>query len=132
MNISRVFPSAQFFHPTEGEPLRSVITESQEAVIVAWYLMPGQEIAAHIHPQGQDTWTILSGSGSYYLDATTSQKITVGDIVIAPVRSIHGVLNDGDEPLVFISVVAPGNAGYELAIVDLYHPSEFNISKMAE
>jgi quercetin dioxygenase-like cupin family protein len=118
MSISRVFPSAQFFHPTEGEPLRSVIAESQEAVIVAWYLMPGQEIAAHVHPQGQDTWTILSGSGSYYLDAKTRQRITVGDIVIAPVRSLHGVLNDGDEPLVFISVVAPGNAGYELAILD--------------
>jgi quercetin dioxygenase-like cupin family protein len=95
-----------------------VIAESQEAVIVAWYLMPGQEIAAHVHPQGQDTWTILSGSGSYYLDAKTRQRITVGDIVIAPVRSLHGVLNDGDEPLVFISVVAPGNAGYELAILD--------------
>jgi quercetin dioxygenase-like cupin family protein len=118
MSISRVFPSAQFFHPKEGEPLRSVIAESQEAVIVAWYLMPGQEIAAHVHPQGQDTWTILSGSGSYYLDAKARQRITVGDIVIAPVRSLHGVLNDGDEPLVFISVVAPGNAGYELAILD--------------
>jgi quercetin dioxygenase-like cupin family protein len=117
MNMSRIFPSAKFFQPTEGEPLRSVVAESAEAVIVAWYLIPGQEIAAHIHPQGQDTWTILSGSGQYYLDNTVRQRITVGDIVIAPVRSIHGVLNDGDEPLVFMSVVSPGNAGYELVTV---------------
>ncbi len=118
MSISRIFPSAKFFQPRSDEPLRSVIAESMEAVIVAWYLMPGQEIPAHIHPQGQDTWTVLSGRGSYYLDARARQRITVGDIVIAPVRSIHGVLNDGDEPLVFISVVAPGNAGYELAVLD--------------
>jgi quercetin dioxygenase-like cupin family protein len=116
MTISRIFPSAKFFQPTDGEPVRSIITESLETVVVAWYLKPGQEIAAHLHPQGQDTWTILSGSGTYYLDPNGQrQRITVGDIVIAPIHSVHGVLNDGDEPLVFISIVSPANAGYQLA-----------------
>jgi quercetin dioxygenase-like cupin family protein len=115
MNISRIFPSARFFQPNEEEPVRSVIAESPEAVVVAWYLNPGQRIEAHVHPQGQDTWTILSGSGSYYLDrVATTQRVTVGDIAIAPMGSVHGVLNDSDEALVFISVVSPGNAGYEL------------------
>jgi len=27
---------------------------------------------------------------------------------------VHGVVNDGSEPLLFISVVAPASAGYEL------------------
>jgi quercetin dioxygenase-like cupin family protein len=115
MNTTRIFNSAEFFQPTDGEPIRSVITESPAAVIVAWYIQPHQEIPAHRHPQGQDTWTVLSGQGEYYLDrAGAKQLIAAGDVVIAPTGSVHGVFNHGDEPLIFISVVSPATAGYEL------------------
>jgi quercetin dioxygenase-like cupin family protein len=115
MDTTRIFNSSDFFQPAEVEPIRSVIVESQEAVIVAWYIKPGQTIPAHIHPHGQDTWTILSGSGEYYLDqAGTTQPITTGDVVIAPTGCVHGVFNSSDEPLIFISVVAPSDAGYQL------------------
>jgi quercetin dioxygenase-like cupin family protein len=113
--MTRIFPSANFFQPADGEPVRSVITASAEAVIVAWYIQPGQAIPAHIHPHGQDTWNILSGKGEYYLDLTgTTRSIVGGDVVVAPAGSVHGVFNDGDEPLVFISVVSPSAAGYEI------------------
>lgn len=114
MSVTRIFNSSQFFQPADGEPIRSVITESEEAVVVAWYVKPGQEIAPHIHPAGQDTWTILAGQGDYYLDDVGTKKlIMAGDVVVAHVGCVHGVLNSGDEPLVFISVVAPFNAGYQ-------------------
>lgn len=61
-----------------------------------------------IAPRGQDTWTILSAKGEYYLDEVgTKRSILAGDVVIAPVGCVHGVLNNGDEPLIFISVVSP-------------------------
>jgi quercetin dioxygenase-like cupin family protein len=117
MSSNRIFNSSKFFQPSTGEPVRSAITESADAAIVAWYIQPGQEIAAHIHPQGQDTWTILSGRGDYYLDrAGSRQSIEMGDVVVAPAGAVHGVFNSGDESLVFISVVSPLNAGYQLVI----------------
>jgi quercetin dioxygenase-like cupin family protein len=114
--MQRVFPSQDFWQPTEaGDPIRSVVCESIESVVVAWYLQPGQTIAPHVHPQGTDTWTILAGKGRYFLDsAGNTQEIIAGDIVVAPVGCIHGVVNEGLEPLKFISVVSPGNAGYQL------------------
>jgi quercetin dioxygenase-like cupin family protein len=115
VNTTRIFNSAQFFQPTDGEPIRSVITTSPETVIVAWYIQPQQEIPAHQHPGGQDTWTILSGQGEYYLDrAGTTRSIKAGDVVIAPTGSVHGVFNNSDEALIFISIVSPADAGYEL------------------
>jgi quercetin dioxygenase-like cupin family protein len=115
MNAPRIFNSSEFFQPTDGEPVRSVMTESKDSVIVAWYIKPGQTIPTHIHPNGQDTWTILAGGGAYYLDrAGTTKPIVAGDVVIAPIGEVHGVFNDGDEPLVFISVVSPASAGYQL------------------
>jgi quercetin dioxygenase-like cupin family protein len=74
MNTDRIFQSSQFMQPTDGEPIRSVVTESKDAVVVAWHIQPGQEIPAHIHPNGQDTWTILSGTGDYYLDQSGATK----------------------------------------------------------
>jgi quercetin dioxygenase-like cupin family protein len=125
MSINRIFNSSKFFQPSAGEPIRSVITESPDAVIVAWYIQPGQEIAAHVHPQGQDTWTILSGRGDYYLDQSgKKQSIEMGDVVIAPAGAVHGVVNSGEESLVFISVVSPLNAGYQLVAMEQITPQE--------
>jgi quercetin dioxygenase-like cupin family protein len=119
MNRTRIFNSSEFFQPTTGEPIRSVVAESQDAVIVAWCINPGQEIPAHIHPDGQDTWTILAGKGEYYLDlAGTTKPIAAGDVVVAHTKSVHGVFNNSDEPLVFISVVSPANAGYRLVLLN--------------
>ena len=117
MTENRIFHSADFLHPTDGEPMRSVISESPEATIVAWYIQPQQAISAHLHPYGQDTWTILAGQGEYYLDrAGTTKSIVKGDVVIALTGSVHGVFNNSNEPLIFISVVSPSTAGYELVI----------------
>lgn len=114
MSTTRIFNSSKFLQPTDGEPIRSVVTESQDAVVVAWYIKPGQEISPHIHPHGQDTWTILSGKGEYFLDRSrTTKPIVAGDVVVAHIGCVHGVFNNGDEPLVFISVVSPADAGYE-------------------
>lgn len=115
MSPNRIFPSAAHFQPTrEGEPLRIVVAETPDAVIVAWHVEPGQCIPAHVHPEGQDTWTILSGRGDYQLDAAgATRPLQAGDVVVAPRGCVHGVFNAGAEPLRFISVVSPAGAGYE-------------------
>lgn len=113
--MERIFKSTDFFKPSVGEPIRSVVTETADAVIVAWHVNPGQRILAHVHPYGQDTWTIISGQGEYQVTTTgESRSIIAGDIVVARTGNVHGVLNTGDEPLRFISVVSPASAGYEL------------------
>jgi quercetin dioxygenase-like cupin family protein len=119
MSTNRIFNSSQFFQPTDGEPIRSVVTESRDGMVVAWYIKPGQEIPAHIHPNGQDTWTILTGRGEYYLDkAGTKNPIMAGDVVVAHIGCVHGVFNSSDEPLIFISVVSPADAGYQLVTAE--------------
>ena len=111
----RLFKITDYLHPADGEPLRSVITESADSAVVAWHVKPGQRISAHVHPDGQDTWTILSGSGEYLVgSAGESIQIAKGDVLVAHRREVHGVLNTGPEPLVFVSVVSPSASGFEL------------------
>jgi quercetin dioxygenase-like cupin family protein len=113
MHPDRVFPLRQYLVPSDGEPLRSVVTQSAQAVVVAWHVQPGQAIAAHVHPHGQDTWTVVAGQGLYQVDAA-GQCVTVaaGDVVVAPVGAVHGVRCTSAEPLVIVSVVCPAEAGY--------------------
>jgi quercetin dioxygenase-like cupin family protein len=115
MSAPRIFNSAEFMQSSKGEPIRSVITQSKDATVVAWHVSQGQRIAAHVHPQGQDTWTVLSGSGEYRLNAVGDARcIVAGNVAVAHEGEVHGVYNPNPEPLVFISVVAPAEAGYEL------------------
>jgi quercetin dioxygenase-like cupin family protein len=113
MRDERIFHSAAHFQPSDGEPLRTVVTQGAHAVVVAWIVMPGQSVSAHMHPHGQDTWTILEGEGQYRLEASgTTRLLRAGDIAVAPAGCVHGVTNHGAVPLKFISVVCPPEAGY--------------------
>ena len=114
IDIGRIFSSSSFFKSADRAPVRSVVAKSPEAVVVAWQVEPGQSIPTHIHPNGQDTWTVFSGKGDYYLDdAGTTRPIVAGDVVIAQSGQVHGVFNSGDQPLTFISIVTPANAGHQ-------------------
>lgn len=114
MSLHRHFKVADFLQPADGEPIRSVITESTDAAVVAWHVNPGQRVSAHVHPEGQDTWTVLFGRGQYQLAADgQSTPLAPGDVVVAHRGEVHGVYNSGSEALVFVSVVSPAASGFE-------------------
>ena len=115
MSLQRVFKVTDHLQPNDGEPIRSVVHATDDAAVVAWTVKPGQRISPHVHPSGQDTWTILEGEGHYQVDASGRVvRIVAGDVVVAPTGAVHGVLNTGAVPLVFVSVVSPALSGYEV------------------
>ena len=115
MSTERFFPSSDFFQSSDAEPIRSVITSSPQAAVIAWHVAPGQRLAPHIHPTGQDTWMIQSGECEYIYDLTgKTRHIKAGDVVVAHQGEVHGAINHGTEPLRFISVVSPADSGFQL------------------
>ena len=114
MSTQRVFRVADHLQAKDGEPIRSVVHATDDAAIVAWTVKPGQRISAHVHPSGQDTWTILAGEGDYQVDvAGQTVRIAAGDVVVASAGAVHGVLSTGAQALVFVSVVSPALSGFE-------------------
>lgn len=115
MSHDRVFQIARHLQPHDGEPIRSVVSETADAAIVAWTVKPGQRISPHVHPAGQDSWTVIAGEGQYQTDAAGhTLRIAAGDIAVARAGAVHGVLNTGSTPLVIVSVVSPALSGFEL------------------
>lgn len=114
MSQLRRFTVSDFLKPSQGEPIRSVVTESADAAVVAWHVEPGQRIAPHVHPTGQDTWIVISGMGEYQHTAEGSSiALKAGEVFVAHRGQVHGVVNTGETPLVFVSVVAPALSGFE-------------------
>jgi quercetin dioxygenase-like cupin family protein len=114
MSTQRVFKVADHLQANDGEPIRSVVHATDDAAIVAWTVKSGQRVSPHVHPSGQDTWTILAGDGEYPLDAAgQTGSMAAGDVVVAPAGAVHGVLNTGARALVFVSVVSPALSGFE-------------------
>ena len=114
MSHDRVFHVAKDLQPNDDEPTRSVVHETNDAAIVAWTVKPGQRISPHVHPSGQDTWTVIAPEGKNQVDASgTTVPITAGDVAVAPVGAVHGVLDSGSQARVFVSVVSPARSGFE-------------------
>jgi mannose-6-phosphate isomerase-like protein (cupin superfamily) len=73
-------------------------------------LLPGQSQALHAHAAADKFYLVLRGRGSFQVgeDAFPGEA---GQLVPAPAGAPHGVRNDGTEPLVLLTVMAPPPGG---------------------
>jgi len=82
-----------------------ILVETDHSRSTLWCLLPGQKIAPHVHA-GDHVWTVYEGEGYYLSEGAEPQPIAPGTILVAPAGVSHGVENNGDKGLVFLSVSA--------------------------
>jgi quercetin dioxygenase-like cupin family protein len=90
------------FSPQEATVTEIVITEHSS--IAVWGVRPGQQVQAHTHPDGQDTWIVIRGELTYYLGNGQKKIISAGAIDVAQPSQVHGAVNEGTEDAVFVSI----------------------------
>jgi quercetin dioxygenase-like cupin family protein len=97
---------------------KAVVTEvviTQNSSIAVWAVRSGQEVEAHFHPDGQDTWFMLRGTLTYYLGNGQRQTLSAGQFAIADQGQVHGAINEGTEDSVFVSIYSAPKIGYAKA-----------------
>jgi len=97
---------------------KAAVTEisiTEHTSIAVWGVRPGQEVPAHIHPDGQDTWIMLRGSLSYYLGNGERMAIRAGQVDVAEHHQVHGAINDSGEDAVFLSIYSAPKLGWKKA-----------------
>lgn len=97
---------------------KAVVTEvviTENSSIAVWAVRPGQEVEAHYHPNGQDTWFMLRGTLTYYLGSSQRQRLSAGQFAIADQNQVHGAVNEGTEDSVFVSIYSAPKIGYAKA-----------------
>jgi mannose-6-phosphate isomerase-like protein (cupin superfamily) len=74
---------------------------------VTWVdVPPGGEQRAHSHPDSEQVYVIVRGTGRMRV-AGDSEQVAEGDLVFIPPGAEHGIVNDGPERLVYISAASP-------------------------
>ncbi len=111
----RTFDPESFVRFSDGQAMVTEIVITAHSSIAVWGVRPGQEVPAHLHPDGQDTWIMLRGALVYYLGNGQRKTIRAGEIDIAEHHQVHGAINEGREDAVFLSIYSAAKLGCEKA-----------------
>lgn len=86
---------------------REAVKKDEAIKEIGWMtLQPGDSIGFHQHKNNEDTYIIVSGTGTFMNADGQSYPVKAGDVTIARKGQSHGLANTGKEPLVFIDVIA--------------------------
>lgn len=69
-------------------------------------LPPDASIGFHLHPDDEEIYVILSGSGLYTDADGQTSPVGPGDLTLTRSGEGHALANNGQEPLVFFAVIA--------------------------
>jgi mannose-6-phosphate isomerase-like protein (cupin superfamily) len=82
---------------------------------VTWLEVPGgAEQRLHTHEDSEQVYVVVRGAGTMSVAGDT-QRVVEGDLILVPPATDHSVANDGETPLVFVSVQSP-----PVAVAELY------------
>jgi quercetin dioxygenase-like cupin family protein len=68
---------------------------------------PGAVSRRHTHPLSEQTWIVEQGTATLLLADGETQAIGAGEVLRTPAGEVHGVVNSGDGPFVYLSVTTP-------------------------
>ncbi len=90
----------------EGKPFKYTFFESERLLTGLNSLQPGQEQPIHDHAEQDKFYLVLAGSGLFTV-GDEQRRCMAGELILAPAGVPHGVVNQGDDPLTFLTVIAP-------------------------
>src|SRR5262245_40895100 len=74
---------------------------------VTWLEVPaGAEQQLHSHEEAEQVYVVVRGTGAMSVAGDT-QSVGEGDLILVPPATDHSIANDGNVPLVCISVQSP-------------------------
>lgn len=91
--------SRQLLNPDNSSSERVTITEV--------HLEVGASQPRHTHHASEQIWYATKGTGKLLLADDKTMEFCAGDVVRFADQDVHGLLNDGDEEFIYVSVTAP-------------------------
>ena len=80
---------------------------SKRVTITEVHLEAGATQPRHIHEASEQIWYATKGKGKLLLEGNVEKEFKAGDVARFADKDVHGLLNDGDDEFVYISVTAP-------------------------
>lgn len=82
-------------------------SSSKRVTITEVHLEVGACQPRHTHDASEQIWYATKGSGKLLLADDNEKEFAAGDVVRFADKDVHGLLNDGNEEFIYVSVTAP-------------------------
>ena len=92
--------------PKDDKPFKTTFYLSERLLVGLNTLRPGQAQALHDHVHQDKFYQVLEGRGEFTVGDET-KTCGPGELILAPAGDVHGVENQTDELLSFLTVIAP-------------------------
>jgi quercetin dioxygenase-like cupin family protein len=105
-------PTNYFIQPLDhargraDKPYKATFLQSERLLVGLNCLLPGQSQALHDHPDQDKFYYVVEGQGLFTVDEQ-QQSCGPTTLILAPAGIPHGVENQSDQLLTFITVIAP-------------------------
>ncbi len=109
------------FTTKDGSTIRELLASRNSSIckqsLAEATVPPGVRTAAHYHPQTEEIYYILFGTGKMYLAGET-RSVSVGDAIAIPPGKVHWIENVGEQELIFLCCCAPGYEHTDTILVE--------------
>lgn len=105
-------PSHYFIHPLDhaqeraDKPFKYTFHQTDNMLVGLNTLRHGQSQPLHDHADQDKFYLVLQGTGRFTV-ADNTQVCGPGELILAPAGVPHGVINENEEALTFLTVIAP-------------------------
>ena len=82
-------------------------SSSERVTITEVHLEIGACQPRHTHEASEQIWYATKGTGKLLLADGVEKEFAAGDLVRFADKDVHGLLNDGNEEFIYVSVTAP-------------------------
>lgn len=113
--LRRFVQEADFVHETNAWTRnawlsRPDIVKADHLLLVRATMEPGRSHPFHRHPTREEIIYIVEGRAEQWVDKEF-RILKTGEIAHIPIGTVHGTWNPFDQPLVFLAMLAPAQAG---------------------
>jgi len=106
INISGTTP----FTTKDGSTIREILSHRNSGIrnqsLAEATLGPGMVTEAHYHPNSEEIYYVLSGTGEVFVGDDV-RRVEIGDGIAIPPETPHQIRNVGGKDLVFLCCCAP-------------------------
>ena len=99
-----------YAQPRNEKPFKTTLYLSERLLVGLNTLRPGQVQPLHDHANQDKFYQVLEGEGVFTVGEDT-QACGPGELILAPAGIMHGVENQNNELLSFLTVIAPAPSG---------------------
>lgn len=100
MEFKKISENVKF---TDEAVAKVTLVATEQIALDVYYFKPAQILGYHRHPEGDQIFTVISGTGTFFLETDgVEEKVAVeaGDVFFAPKNVWHNLVDGGKGDLV--------------------------------